>query len=392
MTRVALLNGNWYPQTGGGIVHVKELATRLASGYGCDVDIITKWTAPENERRVPDGASLIQISGTDTSNRLLNEFRYTRGVVDHIRDGEFDIVHAHTNTATFPLQLIRLLNHVKTVLTVHGANLDLSVTFTGSALDHAYTAVRRMILQRFQYDGVISVSSELTEVLTPYHERVEFIPNGVAVDEFPDPSGYGQKELLFVGRLRHKKNPRDIVEAMQYVTETHPSARLHIVGEGPLYDDIRDTVKQLQLEDDVVVHGFVDDSFLDELYERCSLFVLPSDWEGHPLVLMEAWASGQPVVGTDVEGIREFIAEGYGELVPLNDPQALGETLSELLSKPESIEASGTAARSFVDAEYSWSTTVEQTHRLYIELLEGEQPRESQPESTGSRMQGVVER
>ena len=125
MTRVALLNGNWYPQTGGGIVHVDELARRLVADHGCEVDIITKRTAPEGDRRVPDGASLVQIAGTDSSFRLLNELRYTSGVVNYVRQREFDIVHAHTNTATFPLQVVGLLDNARTVLTVHGANLDL---------------------------------------------------------------------------------------------------------------------------------------------------------------------------------------------------------------------------------------------------------------------------
>jgi glycosyltransferase involved in cell wall biosynthesis len=369
MTRVALLNGNWYPQTGGGIVHVDELARRLVADHGCEVDIITKRTAPEGDRRVPDGASLVQIAGTDSSFRLLNELRYTSGVVNYVRQREFDIVHAHTNTATFPLQMVGLLDDARTVLTVHGANLDLSVTFTGSVLDYVYTAVRRTILQRFRYDAVVSVSRELADVLSPHHERVRFIANGVDVNAFPDPAGYGNKELLFVGRLRPKKNPADIVRAMRHVTKRHPDAMLHIVGEGPLYDDVTDSVQQLGLEEHVTVHGYVDNKTLQQLYKACSVFVLPSDWEGHPLVLMEAWASGQPVVGTDVEGIREFVNEGYGELVPPNDPEALGETLSELLANRDTVAAMGTDARSFVESEYSWRSTVERTYRLYREML-----------------------
>lgn len=378
MTKIALLNGGWYPQTGGGIVHVDELASRLAAEHGCNVDIITKWTAPEHERRVPEGANLIQVPGTGTSYRLLNELRYTRGVIGHVRKNEFDIVHAHTNTATFPLQILRVLDGAKTVVTVHGADLDLSVTFTGSKLDYVYTAVRRTILQRFQYDAVISVSSELADVLAPHHDTVRFIANGVDVDAFPEPKGYGKKEFLFVGRLRPKKNPTDIIRAMQHVTDNHPMTTLHIVGEGPLYDEVAQAVKQFGLENNVTVHGFVNEATLEQLYERCSLFVLPSDWEGHPLVLMEAWASGQPVVGTDVEGIREFVTEGYGELVPLNDPEALGETLSELLSNPDTVESWGNKAREFVSAEYSWDATAEQTYRLYKELLEEDSVTESQ--------------
>lgn len=369
MTRVALLNGNWYPQTGGGIVHVDELARRLVAEHGCEVDIITKRTAPEDDRQVPDGASLAQIAGTDSSFRPLNELRYTSGVVDYVRQREFDIVHAHTNTATFPLQMVGLLDDARTVFTVHGANLDLSVTFTGSVLDYVYTAIRRTILQRFRYDAVVSVSRELADVLSSHHERVRFIANGVDVNAFPDPAGYGNKKLLFVGRLRPKKNPTDIVRAMRHVTERHPDAMLHIVGEGPLYDDVTDSVRQFGLEEHVTVHGYVDDKTLHQLYEACSMFVLPSDWEGHPLVLMEAWASGQPVVGTNVEGIREFVDEGYGELVPPNDPEALGETLSELLANRDTVATMGTDARSFVKSEYSWRSTVEKTYKLYCEML-----------------------
>jgi len=385
MIRVALVNGNWYPQSGGGIVHVDELASRLASEYGCEVDIVTKWTLPEHETRVPEGTNLIQIPGTDTSYRLLNEIRYTRGVIKHVRKNDFDIVHAHTNTATFPLQILRILDDTRTVVTVHGADLDLSVTFTGSKLDYVYTAVRQAILQWFRYDAVISVSSELADVLAPHHDMVWFIANGVDVDAFPEPNGYGEKEVLFVGRLRPKKNPTDIVRAMRYVTDTHPKATLHIVGEGPLYDETTQVVEQLGLEDNVTVHGFVDEMTLEQLYTRCSLFVLPSDWEGHPLVLMEAWASGQPVIGTDVEGIREFVTEGYGKLVPLGDPEALGETLSELISNPDVVEKWGKEAREFVDAEYSWDATAKQTHHLYRKLLEDDNDKGSQQISRSLR-------
>jgi len=377
MIRVALVHGSWYPQTGGGIVHVDELASRLASEHGCEVEIFTKWTAPEDERQVPEGTILTQIPGTDTPYRLLNELRYTRKVVDQIETKDFDILHAHTNTATFPLQIIRIFDDVKTILTVHGADLNLSVTFTGSKLDYIYTAVRRTILQRFQYDGVISVSSELAEVLSNHHGTVRFIPNGVDVGSFPEPNGYGHKELLFVGRLRPKKNPKDIVEAMRYITGAHPTARLHLVGEGPLQGEVAKAVERLSLGNNITVHGFVDEAKLKQLYERCSIFVLPSDWEGHPLVLMEAWASGQVVVGTDVEGIHEFVTEGFGELVPLNDPKELGETVSDLLENPDMLERLGSGARNFVEEEYSWDITAVQTYGLYTELLSGDDQRDS---------------
>lgn len=371
--QVALLNGNWYPQSGGGIVHVEELANRLATNHGAAVDIIAKQTSiaeDDETERLADGVRLIQVSYTDTSSRVLNELRYTQAAVQQVRQGSYDIVHAHTNTAAFPLQVLRLIDKGATILTVHGAQLDLSVTFTGSALDTVYTHIRRLILTRFTYDAVISVSSELAEVLAPSHKTVRFIPNGVDVSEFPDPAGYGDKQILFVGRLRPKKNPTDVIQAMQYVEEQHPDAILHIVGEGPLHETVTAAVDEFDVAENVVIHGFVDEDTLQQLYQQCSVFVLPSDWEGHPLVLLEAWASGQVVVGTEVEGIREFIAEGYGETVPLNDPQSLGESLTRLLASPSKLETRGRTARNFVAEEYSWDTTVAQTYDLYCELID----------------------
>jgi glycosyltransferase involved in cell wall biosynthesis len=380
--QVALLNGNWYPQTGGGIVHVKELANRLARDHGATVDIITKRTSrseADETDRLADGVRLIQVSHTDTASRVLNELRYTQAAVSRVRRGSYDIVHAHTNTATFPLQLLRVIDDGATVLTVHGAQLDLSVTFTGSALDTVYTHIRRLILTRFSYDAVISVSNELAEVLVPSHETVRYIPNGVDITAFPEPNGYGGKQILFVGRLRPKKNPTDVIQAMQYVTEHHPEATLHIVGEGPLADTVATAVEQYDVTDNVIVHGFVDEETLHRLYQECSVFVLPSEWEGHPLVLLEAWASGQVVIGTEVEGIREFIAEGVGETVPLNSPQRIGEILVELFASSSDLETKGKAARRFVAEKYSWDATVKQTYDLYCDLLGPARPENGKP-------------
>lgn len=367
--RVALLNGNWYPQTGGGIVHVDELGRRLVQEHGCDVTVITKQTLDTGaDFELPEGMNLKQVQGTDSSKRIWNELRYFIGILSQVKSNEYDIVHGHTNTTAFPLQLIGAVSDAKSILTVHGANLDLSVTFAGSRLDIAYSYARRLILKHFRYDAVVSVSDELREVLSEFHPVVRFIPNGVNVNDFPMPSGYGEKQILFVGRLRPKKNASDAVRAMAIVREEHPEAVLHIVGEGPMREDIEATIERVGLRENVVMHGYVDDEALYELYGRCSMFVLPSEWEGHPLVLLEAWASGMVVVGTNVEGIREFMDDRFGELVPLNDSKALGQTLSQLLEDSRNTEERGVVAREFVQCEYSWESTVERTYELYRDL------------------------
>jgi glycosyltransferase involved in cell wall biosynthesis len=174
--------------------------------------------------------------------------------------------------------------------------------------------------------------------------------------------------------IEERKGFKHIARAVARVAEGH-ELTWHIVGEGPLRDDVTEAVERLQLGENVTVHGFIDDSMLKRLYKRCSLLILPSDWEGHPLVLLEAWASGDLVIGTDVEGIREFLADGYGELVPVNDPEALGRAVITYFSKTETIKMIGTEAQSFVRSEYSWDSTVAQTYRVYEELLNKRNPK-----------------
>jgi glycosyltransferase involved in cell wall biosynthesis len=199
---------------------------------------------------------------------------------------------------------------------------------------------------------------------------VEYLPNGVDVDAFPVPGpGPASDELLFVGRLRPKKNPDDIVRALPRVRQTHPGAVVHLVGTGTLRERLAELVDDRGLSEAVRIHGRVSDGQLQKLYRRCSVFVLPSDWEGHPLVLLEAWASGMVVVGTDVEGIREFVQDtDYGELVPLGDEIQLAETITSLLSHPEQTATRGRRAREYVAENYDWDATAHRTYDLYQSL------------------------
>lgn len=366
--RVAFLSSTWYPETGGGIVHVEELARRLESNYGCSVDIITMTTDSSTDT-ICGSDRIVQISGSDTEYRFLNELRYLAGVLSELWSTEYDIVHAHTNTATIPLQIIRVLKNVPVVFTVHGANLNFNVTYTGSRIDSLYSLVRKIILKKFQYDSVISVSKELADTLSKYHNTVSYIPNGVDVDEFPKPTSYGTNEILFVGRLRPKKNPTMIVKTMKHVTGRYPEAQLHVVGEGPLLPEIRSLVVELGISDNVNVHGYVTDEELNELYDRCSVLSLVSDWEGHPLVLLEAWASGMVVVGSDVEGIREYVAPvPFGELITPGEVKELAEKINSLLDDQTDLETMGQDAYQHVEREFSWDTMAERTFELYQEL------------------------
>lgn len=363
---VALLSSEWFPNAGGGPVHVREVANRLVTDHGCTVDVITKQSGERGD--LHKEVELLQIPGTDAGPRPFTELLYAIETVRRVRSRDYNVVHAHTNTSTVPSQVIRMIE-APVVFTVHGAQLDLSVTYEGEFVDNIYSVIQRVFLKRFTYDSVVTVSDELTSELTAYHDDVRYVPNGVDASQFPDPANHDSKELLFVGRLRPKKNVSDVVAAMSSVIKSHPNAHFNVVGDGPLREDIEKAVTDRGLDEAVTVHGYVDDRTLSDLYEQSSMFVLPSDWEGHPLVLLEAGASGLPVIGSDVEGIREYVQKGdTGYLFPHGDVDALAETITTVLDDPGRIKTMGNQSLNLVIDEYSWDATVERLHDIYLDL------------------------
>lgn len=152
--------------------------------------------------------------------------------------------------------------------------------------------------------------------------------------------------LLGAGRLAPAKDFATLLRAFARVRARRP-LHLVILGEGGKRDDLEQQVRELGIEADVELHGFVDNPFA--WMSRASLFVLSSAWEGSPGVLVEAMACGCPVVSTDCpSGPDEILAGGrYGRLVPVGDDAALADAIAETLDATIDRTALRTRAREF---------------------------------------------
>jgi glycosyltransferase involved in cell wall biosynthesis len=191
------------------------------------------------------------------------------------------------------------------------------------------------------------VADSLVErrIASPGHLIV--IHNGVNVSQFRASPEYrktargslsvAEDEFVWltVGRLAEQKGYPNLFRAFSRVIETPSRARLFVVGRGPLDDDLRDLVRRLDLEANITFLGFRDD--VPALLGASDAFVLASRWEGMPNAVMEACASGLPVVGTAVGGMDELIQEGKnGYLVPPGEPDALAKAMIDLMGvRPE---------------------------------------------------------
>ena len=194
-------------------------------------------------------------------------------------------------------------------------------------------------------DSIVAVSKgaadDFARVTGIRRDRVEVIFNPVitpALQEaghappphpwFSEPS---PPVVLGIGRLRRQKNFPALIDAFAEVRRER-QARLVILGEGPERAALESLVRARGLQDSVAMPGFFDNPYA--CMARAGVFVLSSDWEGLPTVLIESLAVGTPVVATDCEsGPREILRDGaLGELVPVGDVRALARSISKVLS------------------------------------------------------------
>jgi glycosyltransferase involved in cell wall biosynthesis len=205
---------------------------------------------------------------------------------------------------------------------------------------------------------LVLAPSEVTaaEIRRDYRvDAVGVIPNvtgGLVVETEPAlaniPEGEGGY-LLFVGRLRIRKGVEVLLEALRDVRPVE----LRIAGDGEHRGRLERRVSELDLGKAVTFLGNCDAGRVRRLLAGAAALVVPSIYEGMPLVVLEAMAAGVPVVASAVSGIPEVVVDGEtGWLVPPEDPRALGRALEDVLARPQEARRRGEAGRRRVDERF----------------------------------------
>jgi sugar transferase (PEP-CTERM/EpsH1 system associated) len=255
-----------------------------------------------------------------------------------------------------------------------------------------YNWLRR--LSRILVDRYITVSNDLNRWLR--HEigvpesLIETIYNGVDTDRFSPlgsgtgsgkgpgrtilPAGFAPEGTIVIGtigRLDPLKNQLGLVEAFLHVLEKRPALRrvlrLVIVGDGHQRPEIEAALAADKARDLAWLPGFRDDT--PSLYRSLDIFVLPSLREGISNTLLEAMASGRPVIATRVGGNPEIVPEGKaGQLAPPN-PQSLADAIVNYLDHPDLMRAHGEGGRAHTLKNFSLQKMVDRYDRVYQSLL-----------------------
>ena len=216
--------------------------------------------------------------------------------------------------------------------------------------------------------AIVANSNGLRSLALQFDSRFEIpvIPNGVEAEGCDNQNrDWTTPRLLFVGRLVHQKG---LDLAMHALAEFRDMPwEWQIAGDGPQLGVLKSLAEKLQIHDRIVFSGWQTREQLLKQYGFSNLFLFPSRHEGMPNAMLEAMASGLPVIASRIAGNEELVADREtGFLFASENIEALRAALKELLSAAALRQKMGTASRQRVKEHYSWESTAKQ----YALLLE----------------------
>lgn len=286
-------------------------------------------------------------------------------IAEEIEARQVDHVHAHflTHGGFAAWALHRLTGRPYSVV-AHGSDV------------HRHQAMMRTKVAEAAF--VAAVSSFNRDVIIRHcgpdvADRVQVVRAGIDLDRITprEQEPTGDPVLLCVGTLHEVKGQRFLLEAAARLSRQGRNVRVVLLGDGPDGDSLKALTDQLGCADRVLFAGAVNHDEVLRWYERSTVVVTPSvpssdgRREGIPTVLMEAMATGVPVVGSDLTGIPELIEHGVtGLLSPPGDAAALADALASLLDDPDMAARLGRAGRERVAAEFDVVATTRQLARM----------------------------
>jgi glycosyltransferase involved in cell wall biosynthesis len=275
---------------------------------------------------------------------------------------EPDVIHAHFFLAGAPAVVLgRLLRKPVVVTEQWSVFLD-DDPMTLSA------AMRRVA--RFTYDRadvVLPVSSALRDGIRAIGTRADLrvVPNVVDTARFhPDGAPAGGR-LIGVGGLYEAKGWEDLFDALALVRARAREVHLDLYGDGVLRASLEERAGRLGIDDVVTFHGWRPKEEVAERLRRSELFVITSRYDSNPCAVIEALASGVPVVGTSVGGIPEMLGEGLGVLAAAGSPESIAQSIESALTHEWDREA---IARSAAE-RYGLEPVGEAFGAVYAEAL-----------------------
>jgi glycosyltransferase involved in cell wall biosynthesis len=363
MMKIAVTGTRGFPGVQGGVEnHCEQLYTHLAKS-GSDITVFNRKPYVNPDLQIYKGVSLVPLSCPQ--NKFIEAFVHTFKSVLMARKLHPDILHLHAVGPSVFAPLARLLG-MKVVVTHHGPDY----------MRKKWPLPAKMFLKFCERMGmtfaneVITIAKNIAnDIKTKYGRDSAVIPNGVEIPLTAETINslerfqlIDQKYILAVGRFVPEKGFDDLIDAFNQ--GNFKNWKLVIVGDADHEDKYsRDLKSKADKNSNVVLTGFLTGQPLHELYSHAGLFVLPSYYEGLPIVLLEAMSYGLSCIASDIPANRN-VALDEKRFFQTGNIESLAERIREFINKPWRAEDRKEQI-DMVAANYDWGKIADETLKVY---------------------------
>jgi glycosyltransferase involved in cell wall biosynthesis len=297
-----------------------------------------------------------------------------------MREGRFDIVIAGGSMAGFLCRLAGAF--VGKPICVFVIHQYASHRYLNAASRTIYLDIERMLDRLTDHYVAVSTATRNEGIRKGIFrdDKVTVIRNAIDLAEFDERRVTGNREKCgfcaddfivgTIGRIEKQKGIEYFLRAMAVLSESIPSGKFLVVGEGPLRPEMERLARELGLGQKVTFTGWRED--IADLLGCMDVFCLASLWEAFPFVLLEAFAMRKPVVATGVDGVPEVVEDGVtGILVPPEDPESLALGVLRIYRDPDLTRSYGDAGRRRIEELFPIERMVSSFESLILGLSHG---------------------
>ena len=259
-----------------------------------------------------------------------------------MRQEKPDVVHTHLSVTKYTVPAAKLCGIRRCVHTVHNV-----------AQEEAENSQQRIVNGiSFKLGWMIPValSPEVQRTIASFYglpeEKIPVIYNGVDLCRCLPKTTYTLSEpvqLLHIGRFNHQKNHKGLLDAFAKILRRHPNCCLNLLGDGELEAETKTYACQLGISEKVIFHG--SQSEVHPYLHNADVFLLPSNFEGMPMTIIEAMGTGLPIVASAVGGVPDMLEDTFSGLLVPCDPEAVADAVLRLLGDEDFRKHLGTNAR-----------------------------------------------
>jgi glycosyltransferase involved in cell wall biosynthesis len=359
--RVLMVTARFLPDLGGTETHVHEITLRMAARGDLDLTVLTtdRWgTRPIREEF--EGFEVVRCRSYPRH----RDYYFAPGIYRHVLRGNYDLVHCqgiHTAVPVLAMMAARR-GRIPYVVTLH----------TGG---HSSYFRHRLRNVQWRAVGPLLRSAEVIVAVSRFEQRLlqeacsldrprfRIIQNGGNILESTKQADVIPGRIVSCGRLERYKGHQRVIEALPIVQQSIPGATLQILGSGPYEGHLRSLVKTLGLETSVTIE-YISPYYRERMARvlgNSAVVAALSEYEAHPVAIMEALTMGIPTVGLDTAGIGDLVEDGLVRGVPRDaSPAVIARTLIAAL-EGERVSSSARLA--------TWDSAAADLALIYMDIV-----------------------